>query len=109
VGVAEEGFEGTTFFGTDFWVPAAMESHVRASDRSLLDDHESVWMVALGRMKPGVTPRQVRDELNAIARTYLAAHTPNRLERWGIDVARSARVRRRSPGRSSASSPSSAC
>jgi predicted permease len=92
VGVAEPGFTGTTFFGADFWVPAAMDAHVRASDRSLLTDHESVWMVALGRLKPGATARQARDELNAIARTYLAEHVPNRLDRWGIDVARSARV-----------------
>src|SRR5262245_51326960 len=50
IGVAEAGFEGTTFFATDFWVPAAMEQHVRAADRSLLADHESVWLVALGRL-----------------------------------------------------------
>jgi putative ABC transport system permease protein len=92
VGVAEADFEGTTVFSTDFWLPAAMEAHVRASDRSLLTDHESVWMVALGRLKAGVTTQQARDELNAIARRYLAEHTPDRLERWGIDVARSSRV-----------------
>jgi putative ABC transport system permease protein len=92
VGVAEPGFTGTTLFGADFWVPMAMEAHVRASDQSLLDQHNSVWMTALGRLKPGVTVQQVRDELNAILRAYLTDHGPERLDRWGIAVAKSARV-----------------
>ena len=41
VGVAEPGFTGTTFLGTDFWVPMAMDAHVRAADKSLLDDAPS--------------------------------------------------------------------
>jgi hypothetical protein len=58
VGVAEPGFAGTTFIGCDFWVPMAMEQHVRAADESLLRLENAVWMTAVGRLKPGVTPRR---------------------------------------------------
>lgn len=92
IGVAEEGFTGTTFLGTDFWVPMAMDASVRASDRSLLEDHGAVWMTALGRLAPGVSPQQARDELAGIMRAYLTERTDNRRERWGVAVARSARI-----------------
>jgi len=92
IGVAEEGFSGTTILGADVWVPMAMEMHVRAGDRSLLDVHEAVWMIAIGRLKPGVTVRQAQDELHAIMRNYMIERSDQRADRWGIAVERSARV-----------------
>ena len=92
VGVAEDGFNGTTFIGSDFWVPMAMDQHVRASDQSLLDNHGSVWMTALGRLKPGVSAQQARDELHAIMHNYLQERGDSRVERWGVAVAPSARI-----------------
>ena len=41
IGVAEPGFTGTTFIGADFWVPMAMDAQVRASDRSLREEHRA--------------------------------------------------------------------
>ena len=92
IGVAEPGFEGTTFIGADFWVPMAMEAHVRASDRSLREEHRAVWLTALGRLKPGVTMQQARDELSAIMHNYLTSRGDDRAQRWGVAVTRSARV-----------------
>jgi predicted permease len=92
VGVAEEGFTGTTLLGADFWVPMAMDAHVRAGDQSLLDNHSSVWMTALGRLKPGVGLQQARDELHAIMHGYLEERGDSRVDRWGVAVARSARI-----------------
>jgi predicted permease len=91
VGVAESGFTGTTFVGTDFWVPMAMDASVRASE-SLLDNHGAVWMTALGRLGPGVSPQQARDELHSIMQAYLQERNDRRAERWGVAVARSARI-----------------
>jgi predicted permease len=91
VGVAEEGFTGTTFLGTDFWVPMAMDASVRAAE-SLLDEHRAVWMTAIGRLAPGVTPAQAREELNGIMRAYLSGRNDRRIERWGVAVAHSTRV-----------------
>ena len=55
IGVAERGFSGTTVVGADFWVPMAMEQHVHSGQRSMLTQHNAVWMTALGRLKPGAT------------------------------------------------------
>ena len=92
VGVAERGFTGTTIAGADFWVPMAMQMHVHASDRSQLTEHRSVWMTAIGRLKPGVSAPQARDELHAIAHAYLTERGDDRVNRWGINVSPSARV-----------------
>lgn len=92
VGVAEEGFSGTTVMGTDFWVPMAMEQHVRAGDRSLLDMAEASWLMAVGRLKPGVTPPQARDELGAIMQRFMTERNDPRRDRWGVAVALSTRV-----------------
>jgi predicted permease len=92
VGVAEQGFIGTSIVGADAWAPMAMEAHVRASDRSLLTEHNAVWMMALGRLKAGVTPEQARDELTAIMKTYFADRGDPRGERWGVAVSVSSRI-----------------
>ena len=93
IGVAEDGFTGTSILTTDMWAPMAMEAHVRAGDRPLLAEHNAVWLTALGRLRSGATPRQARDELTAIARGYLTERgDKNRLERWGINVVVSSRV-----------------
>ena len=92
VGVAEQGFAGTTFVGPDFWVPMAMDAHVRASDQSLRAEHGPVWMTAIGRLKPGVSIAQSRDELHAIMQNYLTSRGDPRAERWGVAISRSARV-----------------
>jgi predicted permease len=92
IGVAEPGFTGTTFIGADFWVPMAMDAHVRASDRSLRENHSAVWMTALGRLKPGVSVQQAHDELQAIMHNYLKGRGDSRAETWGVAVAPSARI-----------------
>jgi predicted permease len=92
VGVAEPGFTGTTFITADFWVPMAMDAHARASERSLRGEHGAVWMTAIGRLRPGATAAQARDELQAIMHNYLRARGDSRIERWGVAVARSARI-----------------
>jgi predicted permease len=92
IGVAEPGFSGTTIAGADFWVPMAMQMHVNSSDRSQLTEHRSVWMTAIGRLKPGVSARQARDELHSIMHAYLTERGDDRVTRWGVNVAYSARV-----------------
>ena len=59
VGVAEEGFQGSTMIGTDLWAPMAMVQVVRGRpDSSMLTEVNGVWHVALGRLKPGVIMSQ---------------------------------------------------
>jgi predicted permease len=92
IGVAERGFSGTTVVGADFWVPMAMEQHVHSGQRSMLTQHNAVWMTAIGRLKPGATARQAREELQSIMHAYLTEQGDDRVSRWGVNVAASARV-----------------
>lgn len=95
VGVAERGFTGTTIAGADFWVPMSMEQHVHSGSHSSLTNHRAVWMTAIGRLKPGASARQARDELQSIAHAYLTEQGDDRVRRWGVNVSPSARVRSR--------------
>ena len=110
IGVAEPGFTGTTFIGADFWV-ADGDGCARARERSIAARRtQRVWMTALGRLKPGVSVQQARDELQAIMHNYLKGR--------GDSSARNLGRRRRAVGahparrcrrRSSDSSACSAC
>lgn len=93
VGVAQQGFTGHVLVTADFWVPFAMDAHVRGEpDRSLLTNERAVWHTAIGRLKPGITIAQAGQELDAIAKNYLRERNDNRADRWGITVAKSERV-----------------
>jgi len=71
VGIAEEGFQGSSMIGTDLWVPMAMVQLVRGRpDSSMLDEPRGVWHVAIGRLKPGISMPQAKAELNAVNEAY---------------------------------------
>jgi predicted permease len=68
VGVAAAGFQGSaTAVAYDVWIPMMMAPALMPGGDRLKErgDH---WMVAFGRLAPGVTLEQARDELHAIAR-----------------------------------------
>ena len=109
VGVAEPGFTGTSIINADFWVPFAMEQHVRSSDASLLSNERAVWHTAIGRMKPGVSIAQAKDELNAIMANYFRERGDERLNEWTIAVSPSGAFPPRLVVRSLDSSQCSAC
>jgi putative ABC transport system permease protein len=92
VGVAEPGFTGTSIINADFWAPFAMEQHVRSAEASLLSQSGAVWHTAIGRLKPGVSIAQAKDELNAILTNYFRERGDERLDRWTIAVSPSARI-----------------
>lgn len=67
VGVASEGFRGTTLLKPDAWVPMSML--LEASPRHTADlftARGSVWLLMGGRLKPGVTTAQANAEAAAI-------------------------------------------
>src|SRR5580700_8301268 len=67
IGVAPEGFYGT-FVGRamEFWVPTSMlEVFYGGGDK--LEDRGARWCEAYLRLKPGVTRKQVQQEISAIA------------------------------------------
>lgn len=91
IGVAAEGFEGTSIIGADLWVPIAMAGTLRGSrgagdggDRAGAGTSasaradEDVWndVRAIGRLRDGVTRAQAQAELNTLA-AALKAETPS--------------------------------
>jgi predicted permease len=66
VGVVPARFHGTErFVWPDYWIPMLNEEQVEGSD--YLHRRTSIAVTVLGRLKPGVTPRQAAENLSAIA------------------------------------------
>jgi predicted permease len=66
IGVAQKSFRGTDlFFWPDYWIPIANAEQVTGWSDYCCRDH--IGIAVLGRLKPGVTPQQATDSLNALA------------------------------------------
>ncbi len=67
LGVAQEGFQGTTIVVPDLWIPMHMAADAmpRQAD-TLLRSREAVWLIRGGRLKPDVTAEKAQAELTAI-------------------------------------------
>lgn len=92
IGVAPEGFHGTTVLTTDVWVPVNMVGELSARrSGSILASRESVWLVMGARLKPGVSVRQAQGELDNIARA-LEQEFPDENRGKGLRVAASAPI-----------------
>src|SRR5579859_6038881 len=75
IGVAPPGFEGCmTGLRDDVWIPGAMDRFVWGSDRPA--DRGTFWLNVLGRLKPGVGPRQAEAELNLLMQR-IVKHFPD--------------------------------
>ena len=66
VGVAPARFHGTErFVWPDYWIPMVNDDQLAGSDD--LHRRTSIIVTVIGRLKPGVTPEQATENLNAIA------------------------------------------
>jgi predicted permease len=66
VGVAPASFHGTELLlWPDYWIPIVNEQQIEGWD--FLNDRLVGGVAVLGRLKPGVSPKQATDNLNAIA------------------------------------------
>lgn len=92
VGVAEPGFQGSSMVGTDLWTPMAMVQVARGrADAGLLNQVRSVWHVAVGRLKPGVSIEQAKAELNTLMEAFKKSE-PEANQRHTIAVAAMGRI-----------------
>jgi predicted permease len=92
IGVAEAGFENTTFVGTDLWMPMAMAGAVQARPTAeLLGDPRATWHMAIGRLRPGVTVSTAQAELNTLFDAF-RVDTAALPASHGVLVVRSGRV-----------------
>ena len=66
IGVSPESFHGTDdFLWPDYWFPLLNATQVTGNDDLSWRDHYAFDV--MGRLKPGVTPHQATDSLNALA------------------------------------------
>jgi predicted permease len=68
VGVAQEGFQGTTVVAVDLWVPMSMYTSVSAATAAQFAARNAGWVVMGARLKPGVSVAQAAADLDAIDR-----------------------------------------
>jgi predicted permease len=75
VGVAPENFHGSMAgLSFDMWVPATMYGQLTATE-GLLPDRKDRMFRVLGRLAPGVSIEQAREEVQAFAKRMAEAHT----------------------------------
>ena len=75
IGVAPVPFHGTErFVFPDYWIPMVNQEQVEGWDS--LHNRTSMTVTVIGRLKPGVTPQQATDNLNAIV-AQLAKEYPD--------------------------------
>jgi predicted permease len=79
VGVAAEGFAGASIPSrADVWVPMMMRAAVKPNEGPLLNDRQAETLLAIGRLKTGVTRAQAEAELETINRQLQQAYpAPN--------------------------------
>ena len=71
VGVAPEGFWGTTLGGRPrVFVPISMRGALERFDG--FEERRTYWIYVFGRLRPGVSLEQAREELNTIYRPIVA-------------------------------------
>jgi macrolide transport system ATP-binding/permease protein len=63
--VTPEGFQGTTILSPDLWIPLTSYAKAMPED-SMLRQRQDQWIVAGGRLRPGVTLDDARRDLSAI-------------------------------------------
>jgi predicted permease len=84
VGVATPGFTGTNLAVTDFWIPLPAVPTLPGIFTTRLAN----WVVAIGRLRPGVTLAQARAEVERIARDLEREHPQdNRGRSIGVELA----------------------
>ena len=67
IGVAPEGFVGTTILTADVWVPLTMVGELSPRrSAEILNSRESVWLIMGARLKPGVTLQQANADATSI-------------------------------------------
>lgn len=86
VGVAREGFHGSAITAPDLWVPMMASPWFGGSVEQLTSSRGSVWLTAIGRLKPDVAVSQAQADLSAIA-AQLQQSFPDVYEGQGVRVA----------------------
>jgi predicted permease len=85
IGIAPPGFQGSEPVPSQFWAPETMHSAL-LHDRDLLADDSLSWLGLVGRVKPGISAKQVRADLGVIA-GQIDLRDPGRVTALAINTA----------------------
>jgi predicted permease len=77
IGVADRSFSGTEVDTVDVWVPLEVAVPARGQAERLVDSSLS-WLLAVGRLAPGVSPKSAAAEAGIISARYDAMHPGQR-------------------------------
>jgi len=77
IGVADRSFSGTEVDTVDVWVPLEVAVPARGQAERLVDSSLS-WLLAVGRLAPGVSPKSAAAEAGIISVRYDAMHPGQR-------------------------------
>lgn len=94
IGIAPQGFQGTTLVRSDLWLPLSNQRAAGAGGADMFTDRRIVWLVMGGRLRDGATVPQADAELRSIG-DLLARENPQANANRSLRVAASAMV----PGR----------
>jgi predicted permease len=91
VGVASEGFHGTTVRAGDVWVPLNMIATVTPQPPAARTDRAAVWLLVGARLKRGVALAQAAADVDTIGRTLVQEY-PNENRGTGVQLQMSSPV-----------------
>ena len=76
IGVARTGFTGEIVgIPTDIWIPVTMQDVLRPNDK-MLTDRTADWLIVVGRLAPGATLAQARQEIPELIERAVVAGSP---------------------------------
>jgi predicted permease len=74
VGVTPPLFQGSMIaLRSDIWIPVMMEQQILPNG-DLLHDHSDFWLLAVGRLKPGIALEQAQQELTVLLQPMVQQH-----------------------------------
>ncbi|MGH9347580.1 MAG: ABC transporter permease [Vicinamibacterales bacterium] len=91
VGVTAAGFTGNTFVESDLWIPLSVYPETAGRGPEMLQNRAAVWMVAAGRLEPGVTLDEAHAQMTTIARDLEREH-PKENQARGVALVLSHRL-----------------
>jgi predicted permease len=75
IGVAAQKFDGMLVgFAPDFWTPISMYREMKPAQTDLLETRNTSWLMAVGRLREGVSVAQASSELGLLAQQLAAEH-----------------------------------
>jgi predicted permease len=91
VGVAPEGFAGTSVLVPDLWLPLSMQPTLSGGDQGSFTNRRAVWLMVFARLRPALSIGQAQAGVTAFA-SRLVREYPEANKDKGLQLAPSHRL-----------------